>query len=140
MMALFPTVPNCFGEDIRDHADGLCHWPAGSCVTQLHKFNYPFALQTFDLACLGRLRLTGADLKMKIFFTNKAVSMTSLEIWCFFVMFFVGFCRFCYVACGSLCRLYNSSCSASIRQGYCQMDLNSERIYVKSKNAEAMGP
>ena len=141
MMALFPSVPNCFGEDIRDHADGLCHWPAGSCVTQLHKFNYPFALQTFDLACLGRLRLTGADLKMKIFFTNKAVSMTSLEIWCSFGNVFlwvlVGFVMGC---CGSLCRLYNSSCSASIRQGYCQMDLNSERIYVKSKNAEAMGP
>ena len=27
--------------------------------------------------------------------------------------------------------------SASIRQGYCQMDLNSERIYVNSKNADA---
>jgi len=29
--------------------------------------------------------------------------------------------------------------SASIRQGYCQMDLNSERIYVKSNNADAGG-
>ena len=85
---------------------------------------------------------------MKIFFTNKAVFNDKLrDLVFFFVMFFVGFCRFCMVwlwVFMSIVQRYNPvlavfMISASIRQGYCQMDLNSERIYVKSKNADVGG-